>query len=111
MSEGNVVLSIYTNPDFLPASAMDQSIQGLLVVEPPAASQQAKVGTDIVLLLDSSGSMNEKYYDTGNSKKQAVADAVRVMIQELRDLDTLTLISFNTMATLFLDHERKSAHG
>ena len=109
MSEGNVILNIYTNPDFLPANSLDQEIQGLLEVVPPSTSSSPTTGADIVLLLDSSGSMNEGYYNTGLSKRQAVVEALRSMLPELRDQDTLSIISFNTMATLLLDHQRKSA--
>ncbi len=32
------------------------------------------------------------------------------MLQELQDADTLTVVSFNTIATVLLDHQRKSAN-
>ncbi len=109
MSEGKVILTMYSNPDYLPGNQVDQVIEGVLVVEPPTSSQNVQTGTDLVLLLDSSGSMNEAYYDVGMSKRQKVVEAVRSLLPLMSDLDTLTFISFNTGATLLLDHERRSA--
>jgi len=111
MSESNIILSISTERDLLPKNSVDQEVRGIFLIEPPRAQVNApKPGADIILLLDTSGSMDHKFHDSGKSKRQIVVEAAKSLVPLMNDRDTLSAISFNTTATLMLDHERKSAN-
>lgn len=110
MKESIINLTLIKEKDMLKNNSPDEEIRSVIIVEPiQSMMQNVRPGVDIIFLLDSSDSMQEKFYDTEKTKKQIVAEAALNSIDLLADNDTISVISFNTTAILMLNHERKSA--
>ena len=60
---------------------------------------------DVVLVLDTSGSMNEPFADKASiTKRQGVAEALEAMLPALKPADTVTMICYDSAAYVELDH-------
>lgn len=97
--------SIDFNRDMIMKNKFDQVIRARMQIIAGRTGrpvQRAKV--NLVFLLDSSGSMDEKYYTTGKSKRQIVYEAVTALMDRFDKSDTISIISFNSTASVYADH-------
>ena len=100
-----LLTSLEMNRDRLLKNQFDQLVRGRLQIQ--AGEKQnplEKEKSNLIFILDSSGSMDEQYYQTGKTKRQIVFEAVNTLIDQIDNKDTVSIISFNTQAILHADH-------
>jgi uncharacterized protein YegL len=102
-----ILLTPELNRDFLVRGAKNEKVIAKLTLYAHDDFVKAYPEThcDVVLVLDTSGSMNEPFADTASiTKRQAVAQAVETMLPVLNAADTLTIICYDSAAYVELDH-------
>jgi len=108
VSEGAVTLSTRVEYQALP-SGQTQDVFGLITMQaaaapPPESQTQERQPTDIVCVLDVSGSM------TGD-KLRLVQDAIRFIIDQSTTKDRISIIAFNTRGSRILRLRAMSGEG
>ena len=100
-----IELSVRFNRDRILKNTLDQSVRGQVVLLAGHNEDvQERIQNNLVFILDSSTSMNDQYYDTGNAKRDAVVKAVRSLVDDIDNNDTVSIVSFNSIAVLHADH-------
>jgi len=93
------------NRDRIIKKKFDQTIRARMqIIAGRTGSSVQRATVNMVFLIDSSGSMNENYYATGQTKRQVVHDAVKALIGMFDKADTISIISFNSNAVVHVDH-------
>ncbi len=109
MSE-EVLITCNFDRDMLPTGSMNQEInaQFILQVSEAFIRQNPKTYCDLVLLVDTSTSMNEPFAaGSPLSKREAVSHAVMELVKTLDTKDTLSIICYDSMA--YIELERASS--
>ncbi|MBP7562883.1 MAG: VWA domain-containing protein [Candidatus Cloacimonetes bacterium] len=98
-------LSLSLSKDRILKKSIDEQVKGriqILAGEKKDRKKREKI--NLVFLLDSSGSMRESFYNSGNSKSKTVIDAVSSLLSYIQPTDTISIISFNSQAIVRADH-------
>ena len=98
------------NRDRILKKQPDQLIKARLqILAGQKDNPEQKEKINLIFLLDSSGSMDEKYYNTGKTKRDVVFESINQLIDIIDNKDTVSIISFNAQAILHADHLPGSA--
>ncbi len=62
--------------------------------------ESADIGTDVIIVMDNSGSMNELARPDGPTRLEAAVAAAAVLVERMRPADRAALVAFNREATL-----------
>jgi len=110
MSE-ELIVQFRLDKDRIPKNQLNNELLGGIEVYPDPNRFQSvqKVSSEIVYLLDTSGSMNERFFATGKTKKEALIQIIKDMIPLLSTDETVSIVSFNTNAIVIAEHVRGDA--
>ena len=94
-------ISTKLNKDFVVQNKSQEEIKGLIKLWPNERTfdQQSKVNSHIILVLDSSGSMDESFSDN-LTKREAVVKAAQEILKVLDPEDKVSVITYNSSATV-----------
>lgn len=101
-----ILLTVALSQDLLPKGRQDVTVIARLDLEPaaPYRQQHPSVPTDICLLLDSSGSMDEPFAPGDRqSKREGVIQAAKQIVQHLGAEDTVSIIFYDSQAHLIAE--------
>lgn len=96
-----VLFEVSLDQDFILKNKLDTKIVGLFKIYPNSNlfSSKKRVGTHIIFLLDSSGSMDHTI-GQNYTKRQAVIDGATSLLHRFQKEDRVSVITYNSQATI-----------
>jgi len=105
MSE-SLIVEYRLERDYIKKNSVDEEISGVLSIYPNKNFFKNKIETnnDLVFILDTSGSMDDKFYNTRKTKRDILIEAMENVLKVINSKDTVTIISFNSNAVIHANH-------